>query len=230
MNWNGAISTRTTIGMGTGVVLAAFLPGIVLWSSLPDPMVVHWDVAGEAGGTASKTMGAFGIPLVLVGLFGLFLVLPRIDPLGANIERFRGHYNGFILVTIGSLGALHAAMLAYNLGTEIAMDAIAIGIVGVILSYAGVLLTRAKPNWFVGIRTPWTLSSETVWERTHAIGGPLFVVSGVVLLVVAGVVAAVGGGTQAAYVILGVVLVAALVPVAYSFYCYERLGRPDDRP
>ena len=99
-----------------------------------------------------------------------------------------------------------------------------------ILAYTGVLLTQAKPNWFVGIRTPWTLSSETVWERTHAIGGPLFVVSGVVLLVVAGVVAAVGGGTQAAYVILGVVLVAALVPVAYSFYCYERLGRPDDRP
>lgn len=213
-------STRTTvIGLVT-LITATVGVTVFVWSSLPEEMVVRWDVAGEPDGTLSRPIAAVSMPMVTLFVFGLFVLLPRIDPLGGNIERFRGHYNGFFLVLAGMLAAIHGAILAENLGYEVGMSGVVLVLSGFVIGYSGLLLRVAEPNWFVGIRTPWTLSSDSVWYETHRVGSVLFAVAGAFILALGLVELAVGIGPWAVWLLLAVVLTAAFVPVVYSYYLY----------
>jgi uncharacterized membrane protein len=148
----------------------------------------------------------------------LTLLAPKIDPERENIESFRGVYNDFVVVFTAFLALAHGVVLAINVGYDLPITTILYGGVGLLLVYLGVLLRNARQNWVVGIRTPWTLSDERVWERTHAVGGWLFVAAGLLALVGA------FAGPYAVYLVVGPVLVSSLALVAYSYYLYERAG------
>lgn len=126
---NPTSSTRTAGIVGGAVVIGSVVLGLAAWPSLPDRMVVHWDAGGTPDGTASTAVGAFGLPALAAALLGVVLALPRIDPLGANVERFRGHYDAFVLLLVASLGAIHATVIAFNLGYEIDVGTVALGVV-----------------------------------------------------------------------------------------------------
>jgi len=213
--------------VGGLVVLAGLVAGALAWPELPGTMDVHWSAAGEADGTAPKAVGALLFPALSVTLMAVFGVLPRIDPLGENVAEFRRHYDTFVLLLVVFLMAVHGIVLAVNLGVDVPMTPITLVATGGLLAYAGVLLGHAEPNWFVGVRTPWTLSSERVWRRTHDVGGPLFAVAGVVLAL-----AGIAGWALEATVLLtggiGYVLLTAGVIVSYSYYCYHAIEEPGD--
>lgn len=212
------------------MILAGVLAGVAAWPELPATMEIHWTAAGEADGTTSRAVGVLGIPVLAALLLGLFAVLPTIDPLGENVEAFRGYYDGFVLVLVAFLLGVHGVILAANLGIDVPMVLVVMIGTGAFLAYVGVLLQHAEPNWFVGIRTPWTLSSETVWERTHAVAGPTFVLAGAGIAVVGVVAWALDVPEVLTPALLGIVLVAAFVPIGYSYYCYRELGAPEDAP
>jgi len=142
-------------------------------------MASHWNARGEVDGYTSKFWGLFLMPLILVGLGALFIAIPRIDPLKANIEKFRGYYDGLIIIFVIFMLAIHAQGILWNLGIEINPNVIFPICLGPVFFYTGVLCENAKRNWFIGIRTPWTLSSERVWDKTHKIGGRLFKIAGI---------------------------------------------------
>jgi uncharacterized membrane protein len=130
----------------------------------------------------SKFWGLFLTPFMLMGLALLFIAIPRIDPLKANIEKFRKFYDIFIVLFFVFLFATHSQIILWNLGMEISPNVIfPIGL-GLLFFYIGILCENAKRNWFIGIRTPWTLSNEVVWDKTHKIGGKLFKIAGVIAL------------------------------------------------
>jgi uncharacterized membrane protein len=167
------------------LIVIAFAASAAVYDSLPDPMPTHWDMSGEVDGWTSLPWGAFLLPAMLVAMLAIFHVLPRIDPRKANYAKFQGSYEILIITIMTFMVAVHLLVLANARGSNISMERlIPIG-VGVLFMVIGNLLPRTRPNWCVGIRTPWTLSSDRVWERTHRFGGHLFVATGLILLLTA---------------------------------------------
>ncbi len=162
------------------LILFSFISSIHFYPLMPDKIASHWNVKGEIDGYMSKFWGLFLIPLILSGIGLLFILIPRMDPLKANIEKFRKHYNVFIFLFLIFMLSIQFHLILWNLGIKISPNVIFPIELGVLFFYTGILCKNSKQNFFIGIRTPWTLSSEMVWEKTHKIGGKLFKITGII--------------------------------------------------
>lgn len=213
------VKLRKTELILSAIVLLSFLIGACFYSRMPEQMASHWNAQGQVDGYMSRFWGLFLMPLILVGLGFLFLVVPKIDPLRANIEQFRKYYDGFIILFFVFMLCVYFQVILWNLGTRISPNVvIPIGL-GLLFFYVGVVCENSKRNWFVGIRTPWTLSSDEVWEKTHRIGGKLFKVAGAVAMV--GVLFP----PYAVFFVIVPVLLVAVFTIMYSYLEYERRAR-----
>jgi uncharacterized membrane protein len=149
---------------------------------MPEKMASHWNARGEVDGYLPKFWGLFLMPLITLGLYGLFKIIPKIDPLRKNILKFKKYYFGMIVTVVGFLFYLYLVTIAANLGFQFNMNLLIIPALAILFFYIGILIKHAKRNWFVGIRTPWTLSSDKVWKKTHEIGSKLFKIYAVFIL------------------------------------------------
>lgn len=199
------------------VVVLAFGASAAVYSDLPNRVPSHWNLSGEVDGWMSREWGAFIMPLILAGLMAMLRILPAIDPKGANYAKFRGTYESLIIASMLFILALHAVMLAIALGYDISMNRVVPAGIGLLLIVLGNLLPRTRANWFVGIRTPWTLSSDRVWERTHRFGGRLLVAGGAVV-----VLAAMLFPRLSPMFMLAVVLGVTAAVLAYSYAVWRR--------
>jgi uncharacterized membrane protein len=212
------MSNRLTIIIGVGLILGAALVGVLFWNQLPDPMASHWNASNQVDGYMSKFWGIFLMPVITTGLFLLFLAIPSIDPLKANIAQFRETYNLFMILFIGYMDYVYFLTLFWNLGyTTINIGQAILPAMGLLFIVIGSLLRKAKRNFFIGIRTPWTLSSDTVWEKTHQLGSILFMISGV-LAVIGGFV----GGEASIWMLLLPLLASTIYLIYYSYKLYQR--------
>jgi len=189
---------------------------IAVYPTVPDNVVSHWNATGQADGYMSKFWGLGLIPLIMIALVGLFAVLPRIDPYKKNYEKFGNWYEGFILIFVVFMLAIQVQIILWSSGYQISPNLTFPFLMGILFIYIGFLLGHAEQNWFVGIRTPWTLSSETVWKKTHEVGGKLFKVAGIIAF--AGVLA----GEYAMWFIIVPVLAVAVYTIAYSYFEYQK--------
>ena len=165
------------------LTVLAYLLSLAALPYLPDEVAIHWSASGEADGFSNKWFGAFLPPVVMTVLIFLLGVMPRIDPEKENYPNFQHVYNIFRAALIAFFLILHIATLAYNLGFAIDMSLFApLGIGGLFL-VIGNYMPKIKHNYFIGIRTPWTIESETVWHKTHRLGGKVFIAMGILLIV-----------------------------------------------
>jgi uncharacterized membrane protein len=217
------MNTRQRFTLAAVFVGLSGVVSLLAAPALPAQLVSNWNAAGEPNGTMPKLLALWLFPGLTAGLLVVFAAIPRVDPLRENIAAFRPYYDWFVVVFTGYMLVLHAGIVAFNLGYEFDMTSLVLVAAAGLLYYAGVLVENAKRNWFVGIRTPWTLSSEAVWQRTHALGGRLFKLTGVLTLV--GLLF----GDYAIYFLVVPALLTAAVTIGYSYYLYERL-EPDGDP
>lgn len=211
------MSTKLTVIISTILIVALFAVGAALWNQLPDVMASHWDENDQVNGTMSKFWGVFLVPFMSIGLVLLLLAVPSIDPKKSNITRFRPYYNFFIVFFLVFLLYVHLLTLAWNLGfTSFSFGTALTPAMGVLFIFMGFMVQKAKQNYFIGIRTPWTLASESVWNKTHQLGGKLFIASGVIALL------GIFFPRQAYLLVLVPVLSTALVTVVYSYLAYRR--------
>lgn len=199
-----------------GLVLGTFVLSLLLLPKLPARVVTHWNVGGQPDGWMERDAGTLFMPAVMACLAILFVVIPSIDPLRKNIDAFRGHYHAFVVGFTALLAVLQGHLLAWNLGYRVNPLFILPLAFGALLFWAGELMHHAKRNWFVGIRTPWTLSSDRVWDQTHRVGGWLFKASGVLSVVGA------PSGRYWVWFGLGPVLASSVFLIAYSYALYQR--------
>ena len=211
------MATLVRAGIALVVVLTLTVT-ILAYPELPDPLPSHWSLAGEVDGYLPKLWGVLIVPLGTVLVTTLLFLLPRIDPLKQNYPTFRRQYEGFILVFTAYLFAVQLWILLWGLGYPISPNVLLPPLIGALFIYLGFLMEHAGPNWFVGIRTPWTLSSERVWKKTHARGGLLFKIAGIIAL--AGALF----GKYSLWLILVPVLVVSVYLVVYSYLEYRREG------
>lgn len=198
------------------VIAAAFGAGVYFYPQLPERVASHWNARGEVNGTFSKTWELLLVPLLSLGVFFLGLYLPRLDPMKENVEKNRKYVDVFFLVLILFFAYIHALTLAWGLGSRFNMTTAIVPAVGALFFYCGVMIKNAEQNWFVGIRTPWTLSSKSVWKKTHRIGGILFEISG--LLSIFSIVI-----PNASFaIVIGAIVFSALFSVVYSYVEFRK--------
>ena len=211
---------RRTLGGLTVVVVAAVASALAA-PSLPEQLVTNWDASGTANGTMPRTAALVGGPALALGIVVLFEAIPRIDPLGENIEKFSGIYDGIAVLTAAFVAYVHGLVLAWNLGYEFEIIQAISPAIAALFVAIGFLLERAERNWFIGIRTPWTLSSEKVWRHTHDRAAPLFKLAGVVAL------AGLAFPDYFLYLVVGPAVAISVFATVYSYVDYRRVGNGD---
>ena len=204
--WGGVL---TTLVLGVS---------ILLYPDLGEQIPIHWNVRGEVDAYGAKEWASFLGPALMAGLLVVFRALPWLSPARFGIEGFRPTVEFIMLLLVGLVGYLH--MLSLWAATGAGVDVSRAIIAGVFLALAlmGNVLGRVEPNFYIGIRTPWTLADGRVWYRTHRLAAWTLTAAGALgfLLVLA------GGWTIHALILLGV---AFAVPVLFSLCYYKRLER-----
>lgn len=211
------MKTKTTMLLSLVLILGVILAGVLLWNKLPDQMASHWNEQDQVDGYMGKFWGTFMVPAMCLGLTLLFLAIPLIDPLKANIAKFRGVFNLFIVLFLVFMVYIHALTLIWNLGhTNFRLSIMMLPAMGLLFIFMGIMLKNAKRNYFIGIRTPWTLASDTVWDATHRLGSKLFIAAGVITFLGMFV-------PDQAFILLMVSIIAAsLIAVIYSYLVWRR--------
>jgi uncharacterized membrane protein len=202
-----------------GLVFAAIAGAVAVWAypRLPETVPTHWNFAGQPDGYSSRLWASVLGPIAIVALTGLFQVLPRIDPRGRNYQKFPDTYWMLVNGVLAFALVAHTVLLANGTGAPVNPTRVLTVAGGLLFVLVGNYLGRIESNWFLGIRTPWTLSSDTVWRKTHRTAGWLFVVAGLG-------VAAVGAVRPVGFVPL-LAIAAALVagvPMVQSYVLWRR--------
>jgi uncharacterized membrane protein len=189
-----------------------------IYPSLPDPMPTHWNAAGQVDDVTTKAVGAPLLAAIPLFIFIVFKLIPVISPRGFRTESFTNVLNILMTATVLfgcviTVGVVHAARDAsVDISSFIHVS------VGFLLIVIGNFLGKVRKNFFLGIRTPWTLASDEVWAKTHRLGGWCFVVAGIFMATVG--VAMPASGMQW---VITVIVAIALIPVVYSYIAYRRI-------
>jgi uncharacterized membrane protein len=198
------------------IILLSFLIGAYFYPSMPDKMASHWNMEGEVNGYISRFWGLFLLPLMSLALLLLFITIPKIDPLKKNISTFRKYFDMFVLMIMIFLFYTYSLTIIWNLGFRFDFSMVLIPALSGLFFYTGVLLENSKRNWFIGIRTPWTISSDRVWNRTHKVGGKLFKVAAVISLL------GLFFERLSFFFLIIPVIVVAIYTIVYSYFEYQK--------
>jgi uncharacterized membrane protein len=185
---------------------------------------IHWNVEGVVDGTAPAWIG-FGIgPLVTAAIIVLMGLVPRIEPRRENLRRSADAYRTVAIALVGFMAILHAVTVLAGLGVTVPVGTIVGGGVGLLFAIIGNVLATVRSNFLFGVRTPWTLSSDRSWDRTHRLVGRLLVVAGLAMALVA-----LTGQLALVVAVMAVLLVAVLA--GGTWYSYRAWREdPDRRP
>jgi uncharacterized membrane protein len=202
------------------LILATLAFGIYLYPQLPDKIPTHWNFQGEVDGWSGKAFGVFFFPLLNLILYPLMILLPRIDPRRQNYIYFSRAYT-VIRVTLHFFFAIiYVISLLAALGYPLEISFIVKFFVSLLFVVLGNYMGKIKHNYFVGIKTPWTLANEEVWYKTHRLAAPLWVAAGIL-----GMVLSFFQQIWASYIMFGSIIVIVVIPMVFSYLFYRQLGK-----
>lgn len=210
---------RKLIIATTLITLLPILLGLILWNRLPDTVAVHWGADGQADGWAGKAYAVFGLPCLLAAIH-LFAVLFTLnDPRRKNINK-KPLMLVFWLIPVLSL-VTNGIVYLTAMGTDIDVFVICFVLIGIVFIVFGNYMPKLQQNYTVGIKMPWTLNSTENWNRTHRLGGRLFIVGGI-LMILGGFSGGVLGEEGSLILVFGIILLCAVIPCIYSFWLFRR--------
>lgn len=202
-----------------GIIVISFAIGIYFYPQMPEQMASHWGARGEVNGYMPTFWGLFLMPIISIVMLLLFILIPKIDPYKANIAKFRKYFDGFVVLLIAFLFYIYILSIAWNMGFRFNMVLLLVPSLAILFFYAGVLIENAKRNWFIGIRTPWTLSNEKVWEKTHKLGGSLFKICGIIAIL------GIFLEKYAIYIVIVPIIVVSLYLMLYSYLEFQKIKK-----
>lgn len=210
--------TKRRLADWLSILLILFAFGFVAWlyPSLPEQIPTHWNSQGKVDSYTAKPWGAYLLPSIAVAVLVLMKLIPVISPKGFRTDEFLGVLSLFQFVLVAFIVLLTVITLLFASGIDIDVSRFITASIGALFLILGNYLGKVRKNFFIGIRTPWTLASDEVWARTHRLGAWLFTASGILMIVGTFV------GIDFGVTVLAAVL-AGLVPVLYSFFLYRRI-------
>jgi uncharacterized membrane protein len=217
------MTKRVLVFVSSMLIAAMIVSGWVAGQLAPGATLpVHWNARGEADNFAGKWMALMLPALLAIGTTILLAMLGLIQPMRENFEKSRGLYHTIWIGLLGLFGLIHLMVLDAALHWHLPAPRLLVGALGLFFVAIGNQLGKSRPMFFIGIRTPWTLTNQDVWIATHRLGGKLMVLAGAVW-----VVAALGDwtGPRAMPVLTTTLLAACLIPAAYSYLFWRHLQR-----
>jgi uncharacterized membrane protein len=200
-------------------IVIVFAVAAYLYPLLPARVASHWDINGQVNGYMGRFWGAFFVPVLTLGLYILFIFVPRIDPKKENIEKFRSSFDAFVSLFLLFMFYIYALTILWAFGHIFNMSQLMIPAFALLIFAMSVLVKNAEPNWSIGIRTPWTLSSEVVWRKTHAFGNKLFALAAILTLL------GIFFPGQALWFVIVPIIACSLIVVVYSYVEFTKLPR-----
>ncbi len=210
---------RPLVIVGSAAVIGMLILSAWAWPQIPDgaQVPIHWGIDGTPDGYGPKWVGLLGIPILTALVVALLLVIPRFEPRRANLERSATAYVAVGIAITLFVTALHVAAVLAALGEDINLGMVASIGIGLAFVVMGNYLGKTRSNWFFGIRTPWTLSSDLSWTRTHRLGGIAFMAVGLLVIVTA----LVAGPSVAIWVLLGGMAASIVGLLPYSYLVWR---------
>lgn len=199
------------------IIAGCIASSFFFYSQFPERIVTHWNFQGQADGWSSKSFGSFFFPLLLLGIYLLMIAVPYLDPKKERYGEFAKPYAILRTMMTAIFGLIYLATSFYNLGYDLNIGAITAASIGILMIVIGNYMGKIKKNWFVGVRTPWTLSSENVWNKTHRFSGALFMLWGAVIIAVPWLPETLG-----LILFFGGVLAVTLGSFAYSYLIFKK--------
>ncbi|MEM9951230.1 MAG: SdpI family protein [Chloroflexota bacterium] len=190
---------------------------MVLYPSLPDELPRQWGMDGSVNSTWSKNIAVLVAPALGLFIWVLTLIIPKIDPHRESYEKFGAFYMRFRVTLVLFFVGLHIVTLTQYNNPEAVIRLIIVGL-GMLFMVLGNELGRVRKTWFFGIRTPWTISDERVWKKTHRVGGRWFVGVGFVSIVLALILPL----EPMFLIVIGGIVAVSLGLSAYSYMLYRR--------
>lgn len=164
------------------IIAASLIASVYFYFNLPERVPTHWNMAGQVDSWGSGKTQAIVFTAMIVGMYILFLVIPYLDPRKERYQQFRKVYHIFKSIILFFLFIIFILASLSGMGYNIAIGVWVPLLVGLLFIIMGNYMGKIKSNWFVGIRTPWTLSSEEVWNKTHRFGGKMFIIAGLLMM------------------------------------------------
>ena len=199
------------------ILLFSFGTAIYFYPLLPEQLASHWNAQGVVNGYMDRFWGLFLMPLLMLVFTALLFFLPKLDPERKNIEKFEGNFESFIVIFNLFLFYVYILTVLWNIGYRINMITALMPALAILFYFTGSLIGKAKRNYMIGIRFPWTLASDVVWDKTHKIGEKLFKLTAIIAFL----------GTffgQYAFWLLFIPLIASMIYLlVYSYLEYQKV-------
>lgn len=206
------------------IVAGMFIFSAIMYSKLPDIIPTHWGINGEADGFSSKTFGVFFAPLLGLALAILFPIVQRMDPRRESYANFQETWNRLQIGIIGFFAYIHVITLFAGINPSMnghVGNYITSGM-GVLFILIGNSMGKIEQNWFVGLRTPWTLSDPEIWRKSQRLGGLLFVLGGIATLIMS---LTMKSDLVLFVTFMTIILSVSVIPVGYSYYLARKKGK-----
>lgn len=202
--------------------LLAIIASLGVWGffyrTLPNQMASHWSIgSGEVDGYSSKISNFFMLNGILILLYVLLIFAPRMDPKKNNYKAFSSSYGIMTSVIMLVLSGVNIFVVLWNAGYDVPMTRIAPIVLGIIFLVIGNFMPKVRPNFFVGIRTPWALSNDSVWRKTHRFTSKLYFVSGVIFFLLVFLPASLIN-----WIIIPIIVMLVIVPTVHSYMVYRK--------
>jgi uncharacterized membrane protein len=201
------------------LVVLMYAVGIYFYDALPALMPSHWGINGTVDSYASKNWIIFGFPLIALVMIPLFRILKKIDPYKEKYAQFVKAFEMVKFGIIAFFAYMYFVMIYATFYPELNVGSFVIGGVGILFMLIGNYMGKVRQNYFMGIRTPWTLQNEEVWNKTHRLGGWCFFIAGLIFIVEAFVFKFI----IPAFVFA--IVLAAVVPMVYSYVIYKSMKK-----
>ena len=209
-------ANRKTLIITSIVTILPVLIGVIYWNRLPDVMATHFGTNNEANGFSSKAFAVFGLPAVLLAVLWLGAFVTSNDPKRQNISPKMFSLGLWIAPVVSLVAA--ATIYPVNLGYELDISFFAKLLLGMMFIIIGNYLPKARQNYTIGIKIPWTLANEENWNRTHRLAGYLWMICGILMIII----------SLTRFVptewLVGIFLIMVLIPCVYSYWMHAKKG------
>lgn len=205
------------------LVLLPYIAAPFLWDLMPEEVPIHWDFEGNPDSWAHKSMTLLIIPGMSIIMYALFILLPRFDPKWKNYKMFADSYFALRVGMLLFMFLIYTVAIVITLGYDLNVGMFVMYLIALLFLFLGNMFSRFRHNYFVGIRTPWTLNNEEVWTRTHRFAGKIWVYPSL-FMVILGIFL---DFVYYRYVFIVYVSIIVIVPIVYSYLIYKKLGGDD---
>ncbi len=206
------------------ILLLPFVYAAITWNKLPEWVPTHFNVNGEADDYSKKAFALLLMPVMNVVIYFILFFVPRIDPRKKNYAFFGSSYQNIrLLIHLFFVGIFIFITQTTSGGKPLQMGGF-FSIMFLFFALLGNYMRTVRSNFFVGIRTPWTLSNDVVWRKTHELGGKIWFYSGIILAVVVFFLSQ----TAATVVMFSGIFLMVMIPVIYSYLEYRKINRDSE--